>query len=143
MSNAPEARLQIDVKRFLGIALAPAHTPGSIIWTASLAGHGKLSMAARNKAKAMGLQPGWPDLQFLFPDGVTRYVELKSATGSLTPEQRDFRARTERHNIFAVCRSVEEVETALRAWGARLRASTGSAAVGAAQDRGQGYGPGS
>jgi hypothetical protein len=113
----PEARLQISVKQYLSICLPP-----QILWTASLAGHGKLSMAARNKAKAMGLKPGWPDLQFLFPDGVTRYIELKSDTGSLSPEQRDFRDRCSRHGIHAVCRSVDEVAATLRAWGAALRA---------------------
>lgn len=115
----------MNVKRFLMVALAPAHVANSIIWTASLAGHGKMSMAARNKAKSMGLQRGWPDLQFLFPDGVTRYVELKSDSGSLTPEQKAFRDRVEPHGIFAVCRSVEDVEAALRGWGAPLRATAG------------------
>lgn len=112
----PEAALQVRVKEHLAICLPP-----SVLWTASLAGHGKLSMAARNRAKAMGLKPGWPDLQFLFPDGVTRYIELKSDTGRLQPEQADFQARCRPHGIHAVCRSVEEVDAALRAWGAPMR----------------------
>lgn len=116
---APEARLQMDVRRYLMICLPPAHTPGSVIWTASLAGV-NLSMQAANKAKSMGVSRGWPDLQFLFPDGVTRYIELK-AGASLSPEQRDFRDRTTPHGIFAVCRSVEEVAATLRGWGAVLR----------------------
>jgi hypothetical protein len=112
----PEGQLQKSVKQHLSVCLPP-----SIIWTASLAGHGKLSMNARNKAKAMGLKPGWPDLQFLFPGGVTRYIELKSPTGRLSPEQQDFQARTERHGVWALCRSVEEVDAQLRAWGAPMR----------------------
>lgn len=114
----PEARLQISVKQYLTFCLPP-----EILWTASLAGHGKLTMAARNKAKAMGLKPGWPDLQFLFPDGITRYIELKSDTGRLQPEQVDFQARCKASGktIHAVCRSVDEVEVQLRLWGARLR----------------------
>lgn len=124
--GAPEAKLQMNVRRYLMVALAPPHVPGSIIWTASLAGV-NLSMAARTKAKAMGVTRGWPDLQFLFPDGVTRYIELK-AGASLSPEQRDFRDRTSRHGIFAVCRSVEDVEAALRGWGAQLRATASVAA---------------
>lgn len=114
--KAPEAALQVTVKKYLSICLPP-----SIEWTASLAGHGKMSMAARNKAKAMGLRPGWPDLQFLFPDGVTRYIELKSDTGRLQPEQQDFQARCAPHGIHAVCRSLPEVADTLRGWGAKLR----------------------
>lgn len=113
----PEQRLQIAVKEYLGWCL-----PEEVLWTASLAGHGRMTMHARNKAKAMGLKPGWPDLQFLFPDGVTRYIELKSDVGSLQPEQRAFRDRSNPHGIWALCRSVEEVETTLRGWGAPLRA---------------------
>lgn len=114
--KTPEATLQVRVNEYLKVVMPPA-----VLWTASLAGHGKMSMAARNKAKAMGLKPGWPDLQFLFPDGVTRYIELKSATGRLQPEQVEFAARCARHGIHAVCRSVEEVDAALRSWGAPLR----------------------
>lgn len=112
----PEQRLQIAVKEYLGWCL-----PAEILWTASLAGHGKMSMHARNKAKAMGLKPGWPDLQFLFPDGVTRYIELKSDTGRLQPEQVAFRDRTEPHGVWALCRSVDEVAATLRGWGAAMR----------------------
>lgn len=111
----PEGALQVEVKEYLSVTM-----PRAIQWTASLAGHGKLSMAARNKSKAMGLRPGWPDLQFLFPDGVTRYIELKSQTGRLQPEQEDFQARCAPHGIHAVCRSLPEVVHQLRAWGAAL-----------------------
>lgn len=113
---APEAKLQIAVKEYLGWCL-----PDDVIWTASLAGHGKMTMQARNKAKAMGLKAGWPDLQFLFADGVTRYIELKSDVGSLSPEQRAFRERAQPAGVWALCRSVAEVETALRGWGAAMK----------------------
>ncbi len=38
---------------------------------------GKRSKAAAGKLKAMGVKPGIPDLQFLFPDGTTAFIELK------------------------------------------------------------------
>lgn len=110
----PEARLQISVKQYLNLCLPP-----EIQWTASQAGV-RLAMREAVKAKAMGLKRGWPDLQFLFPDGVTRYIELKAGAG-LSPEQREFRDIAMPHGIWAVCRSVDEVETQLRLWGARLR----------------------
>jgi hypothetical protein len=112
----PEARLQISVKQYLTLCL-----PDGVWWTASLAGHGKMTPAARNKAKAMGLKPGWPDLQFLLPDGRVTFIELKSETGSLSPEQRAFRDAAAPHGIHAVCRSIDEVEATLRGWGVKLR----------------------
>lgn len=111
----PEHQLQSRVREYLGWCL-----PAEVEWTASLVGT-NLSVNARNRAKAAGVRPGWPDLQFLFPDGVTRYIELKAPEGSLRPEQRAFRDRCAPHGIWAVCRSVEEVEATLRGWGARLR----------------------
>jgi hypothetical protein len=118
---APEHRLQVAVRHFLLWALPP-----DVEWTASLTG-AALSAPIRNKAKAAGVRRGWPDLQFLLPDGVTRYIELKSAVGSLSPEQRAFRDRCAPHGIFALCRSLEEVEATLRGWGVKLRARTAPA----------------
>lgn len=111
-----EAKLQMDVRRYLLWCLDLT----AVEWTASLVGT-HLKPQARDKAKSMGVRPGWPDLQFLFPDGVTRYIELKTETGSLSAEQRAFRDRCAPHGIFAVCRSVEAVEATLRGWGAPLR----------------------
>lgn len=113
---APEARLQKLVRSYLDVALPP-----EILWTASMAGT-HLSPKARSHNKAMGVKRGWPDLSFLFPDGVTRFIELK-AGASLSPEQREFRDACAPHNTFRVCRSIDEVDAALRAWGARMRAA--------------------
>lgn len=113
---APEAKLQMLVRRYLDVAL-----PADVLWTASMAGT-NLSPRARDRAKSMGVKRGFPDLQFVFPDGVTRYIELK-AGASLSPEQREFRDHCAAHDIFRVCRSLEEVDAALRGWGARLRAA--------------------
>lgn len=111
---APEHKLQMTVKQYLVICLPP-----SIEWTANAAGV-RVMPAVAAKMKATGVRRGWPDLQFLFPDGVTRYIELK-AGASLSPEQREFRDRAKPHDIWALCRSVDEVAAALRAWGAVLR----------------------
>ena len=116
--GAPEAKLQMTVRRYLEYAL-----PADIMWTASLTGV-FLSPQARAKAKAMGVRRGWPDLSFMFPDGVTRFIELK-ADGSLSPEQRDFRDLSRPHGVWALCRSVEGVEAVLISWGVKLKASTG------------------
>lgn len=117
----PEHKLQVQVRQYLMTALPP-----SIEWTANAAGV-RVSIHAAKKMKAAGVRRGWPDLQFLFPDGVTRFVELKTPTGSLSPEQRDFRDRCLRIrppvDIWALCRSVEDVAAALAGWGVELRES--------------------
>lgn len=115
---APEHRLQMQVKQFLTYCL-PLPGPDYVEWTASAAGV-RVSPTVAVKMKASGVRRGWPDLQFLFPDGVTRYIEMK-AGAALSPEQRAFRDRCAPHGIFAVCRSVEEVDAALRGWGVKLR----------------------
>ena len=113
----PEAALQVRVKEYLSVVLPPG-----IFWTASLTGV-NLSMRAAVRAKAMGIRRGAPDLCFLFPDGITRWIELKTRTGSLTPEQRAFRdlCTASGRDIHAVCRSLEEVDATLRGWGLALR----------------------
>lgn len=123
----PEARLQISVKEYLTWCL-----PASVEWTANAAGvtlgaTKTARMRQGSKSKAMGVRRGWPDLQFLMPDGVTRYIELKVGTG-LSPEQREFRDRCYAAEtltgvcIWALCRSLEDVEATLRAWGVELKA---------------------
>lgn len=111
----PEMRLQIDIKQYLVVALPP-----EIEWTASAAGV-PVHVRTATQMKSAGVRRGWPDLQFLFPDGVTRYIELKAGAG-LSPEQREFRDRCAAHDIWALCRSIDDVATALTRWGAKLRA---------------------
>jgi hypothetical protein len=115
----PEAALQIDVKEYLCVCL-PDSGPDGVRWSASLTGT-YLSPAARSRAKAMGVRPGIPDLCFVFPGGVTKWIELKAPKGSLEPEQRDFRDHVAPHGHWALCRSVDEVAATLRGWGAPLR----------------------
>jgi hypothetical protein len=111
----PELKLQIAVKQFLTYCL-----PANVEWTANAAGV-PVTMHTANKMKASGVRRGWPDLQFLCPDGVTRYIELK-AGASLSLEQRAFRDRCEPHGIWALARSVDEVAATLTGWGVRLKA---------------------
>lgn len=115
----PEHKLQVAVREFLMVALPP-----TIEWTANAAGV-HVTMNTANKMKAAGVRRGWPDLQFLFPDGVTRYIELK-AGASLSPEQKAFRDRCSqlRPDMWALCRSIDDVSATLKAWGAPLRATS-------------------
>jgi len=117
----PEHKLQCAVREFLTYCLPLPGSPDYVEWTASLTG-AHLGVNRGGRAKAAGVRRGWPDLQFLLPDGRTVYIELKTPTGSLSPEQRAFRDRCAPHGIFALCRSVDDVEAALRGWGVKLRA---------------------
>jgi hypothetical protein len=114
----PEHRLQVSIREYLTVAL-----PTTIEWTANGAGQ-KMTMFAATKAKSAGVRRGWPDLMFLFPDGVTRYIELKTDVGSLSPEQRAFRDRCAAApaDMWALCRSIEDVAVVLTRWGVRLTA---------------------
>lgn len=112
---APEYVLQGRISKYLKWAL-----PSDILWTASMAGV-KMSPMVAMKARASGLRRGFPDLMFLFPSGVTRYLEVKAPGGVLTPEQKVFAQHCQPHGIFAVCRSVSDVEKQFLAWGVTLR----------------------
>jgi hypothetical protein len=116
---SPEFLIQRDVKRFLTYCL-PLPGPDYVEWTSSQAG-AHLGAKQRIKAKASGLRPGWPDLQFLLPTGRTHYIEIKAPGGSLSAEQRAFRDLARPHGLWALCRSVDEVEATLRGWGVKLR----------------------
>jgi hypothetical protein len=122
MARAPEAALQRLIVRYLDAAL-----PSDIWWSASMAGV-KLSRQQASKAKYQGLRKGAPDISLLFPDGVTRYIEVKAKGGRLTPEQALFiNYANQSARIAVVCRSLEDVEDTLLDWctalGLKLRAS--------------------
>lgn len=109
-----EAQLQRAVAGYLSWALTAP-------WTAMPAGGGG---EMRGKIlRGMGLRPGWPDLQLVGPGGVYYGIELKAEKGVLS------KAQVECHSTIiaagghvAVCRSLEDVQAALRIWGIPLRA---------------------
>lgn len=77
----------------------------------------RAAQARYAKNIAQGLIAGSGDYVFI-GDGPAGWIELKSSTGSLSPDQRDFRdwcglvgAR------YEVCRTIDAVEATLRGWG--------------------------
>lgn len=69
----------------------------------------KLIAKIVNRNKAMGQKKGVTDLVILLNRGKTVYVELKSKTGSLSPEQKVFGSEaTKRGHIVYVARSLED-----------------------------------
>jgi len=68
--------------------------------------------------KAEGLLPGVPDLIFIRAGRTPCFIEMKSAKGTVTDAQRAVTtALAARGCPFAVCRSLDDVLTALDSWG--------------------------
>lgn len=112
VNDDPEHRLQVAVAVYFTFAM-----PDEYVWTASVAGM-RGSIYQGVKAKAAGLKKGWPDLQILFPSAVTRYIELKASAGGLSDEQKTFRdfCKATGRDIWALCRTPEEVEAQCLHW---------------------------
>lgn len=125
-NDDPEHRLQVAVAEYLKWSM-----PDDWDWTANAAGV-RVSMQTATKMKAAGVRRGWPDLQLIGPDGITRYIELKAGAG-LSPEQRAFRDRCiaskERTGriIWSLAKSVEDVEAALLRFGIQPRRTVATA----------------
>ena len=70
---------------------------------------------AQNKAKAMGMQPGWPDIEMLL-DGQMYFFEVKAPKGVVSTAQAACGARIEAAGgRFYVVRSIEDVKAAMAA----------------------------
>jgi hypothetical protein len=103
-----EQQLHRAVAQFLARALKPPTT-----WTTIPAGGGGRIRGAQ--LKAMGLQPGWPDLLIIDRGPNVIGIELKAKKGTQAPAQRMIaQAFKEVEAWYILCRSVEEVEKALR-----------------------------
>ncbi len=110
----PEQTLHVAVARYLTVALRPP------VWWSSIEHASKLGKVAAGMRRARGVKPGIPDVVILWPEsGRTRMlgIELKSPTGSQSPVQKDVEtAWAACHVPVVVCRSLQEVETALTIW---------------------------
>lgn len=122
MTKKPEQALHEAVARFLDIAL-----PIDAFWTTFPAGGG--GKARGGQLKAMGLKAGVPDILIVW-QGLAFWIELKAPRGVLSAEQRLVHDRLAFAGCErpAVCRSVDDVERALRAREIPIRASVGAAA---------------
>ena len=120
---APAARrhdeddLQRDVCRFLDVALPT----GSMYFAVPNGGRRHAREAAR--MKGLGLRAGIPDLEVIHR-GRALFIELKAKRGVMSQAQRDMlRLLGFCGCPVMLCRSVPEVEAALRDAGMPLRAS--------------------
>ena len=95
---ASEKAIQNDILRAFGTL------PGLRIWRAN-AGVARFGQ----RTVRFGI-PGQADLTGILPDGRRLEIEVKSATGRQSSEQRSFQNMIERfHGVYILARSVEEV----------------------------------
>ncbi|MBN9434014.1 MAG: VRR-NUC domain-containing protein [Bosea sp.] len=72
-----------------------------------------------NRLKAMGVRPGVADFCLTLPGGRAAFLELKSAKGRSSPEQKAFAASCDEAGaLYAVAKSLSEATEILRQWGA-------------------------
>ena len=115
-----ESELQILSAKWLALKLPKTfmalHIPNE----------GRRSWAEGKRMKARGLVAGACDWFIIgggydfdsTPLGRIYGIELKSAKGTLSPAQKAFHKRLEACGVpVAVCRSLEEIEAALKGWG--------------------------
>ena len=118
-----EQAFHIAVAQYLDVALPPEYP-----WTTI--GHGGGGKTRGSILKAMGVKPGWPDIIILAPSiswgsSSSRFIglELKAERGKLSPAQKDVHERILFVGGFVhICRTLAEVEGALRAEMIPLRA---------------------
>lgn len=123
-NDNPEEQIQKAVVAYLDLALPPGC---GVFWSATLNGI-RVSAHLRAKLRDLGVRPGVLDLVFVvlwdvgeLKAGDTYWIEVKSATGQPTPEQKVVMAALLSRGRGAYARSVEQACAALSAWGFPLR----------------------
>lgn len=107
----PEDLIQEAVVEWLNL-----QCPQLLWWHTHQSGY--LSPAERMKAKRMGRRAGVPDLTFVISGGRVAFIELKSTKGVEQDSQITFAGMARAAGaLYAVCRSLEEVEGTLKGWG--------------------------
>ena len=117
-NKQPEATLQAASARFLELKLPKSFLAIHVPNGAQLAKpwHAK-------RLKAQGMRPGCPDWLIIgrAPQDAFAYawaLELKAPGSYLSPAQKAFHKRLEACGVpVAICRSLEEIEAALKGWG--------------------------
>lgn len=80
--------------------------------------NGGMSRAENGRAKAMGAMAGFPDLVLFGPHAWTAFVEIKTSTGRLSPEQRGVHDMLRSMGFrVGIARSIEDVDDLLEEWG--------------------------
>jgi hypothetical protein len=98
------------------LTLIKTIAPGVLVFHP--ANGGWRSKAEGARLKALGVTPGIPDLCLIAPVGKVFFIECKTASGKLSPDQRKIHEWLTAIGVqCAVCRSVDDALNALRCWG--------------------------
>lgn len=112
----PEQTLQIQVAKYLAVALKPP------VWWSAI-GHGGGGASRGAFLKAMGMKAGVPDIILLWPNNKAG-IELKAPKGKLSPAQKQIIKDWSAAGAYVgVCKSLEEVAALLTKLGVPLHAS--------------------
>lgn len=112
--SAAEEQIHASVVELLRIKADPRtiyyHVPNSLPSTAR--------SVARFKKK-LGMRPGVADLCIVTPDGLARFLEIKTKDGRQSRDQRAFELHCQYANApYAIARSLYEADEILSYWGA-------------------------
>ena len=130
----PEELLHMAVAKYLRLAIAHAGLPSphGVSWCSEdLASFGKKTQTRNGdmidigaiKRKARGCIPGRPDIEIIYLGRAYR-IELKAKGGTLSGTQLVYHQTLKACGVpIAVCRSLDEVERALRLWNIPISAS--------------------
>lgn len=99
-------------------ALRAAMRPGSLVMAIPNGGELAKGWRSWQRLRDEGALPGAPDLLILAPGGRVAFVEVKTAKGTLTDNQRAMSEYLLRNGFdYAVVRSVEAALQVAREWG--------------------------
>ena len=106
-STNEEEHIQVDCVRWLQY-----YGHGEIVYQHS-PNKAKRSIVMGARLKAMGMMPGWPDLEIILPGGQVVFFEFKTAKGRQSEDQKECQKRIEETGCrYYLCRSVESfIET--------------------------------
>lgn len=117
----PETRLQRDLRTYLGMQ---GYRSIAVPNGATLRGDKRDRMIQMANLKLDGLCPGFPDLIVYGPEGRVGHIEVKVEGRYQTPEQKLVQQwLTSWGHLYAVCRSIADVDETLDRWGWQRRAA--------------------
>ncbi len=89
------------------------HSPNEL----NMAGDAKSRAIAISKAKALGMVPGWPDLEIMI-DGQAYFLEIKAESGTVSKDQIAVISRLRVAGCrIQVVNSIDGARRALQEWG--------------------------
>lgn len=111
----PETVLQRNIRRYLALrGFNTVAVPNGSV----LAGDQRSRAIQMASLKRDGLTPGFPDLLVYGSNGRIGHIEVKCEGNYQTASQKECeRWLTERGQLVAVCRSIEDVAETLAKWG--------------------------